>query len=189
MADLATLSEYKAYMGINSTNNDTIVTILLASVSKLVRTYCSRSFTEFYATNKVELHDGGGIGLNLVELPIISVASFEYSTDGGSTYTPLTLYTDYVISAEHGVIRQAKGKPFAKSYNGYKVTYMAGYAICPEDLKLAVFDLVTYYSRSDMAVKSTRLAGSVGSGTVEYVTTANFPSHIRRVLDMYRVGW
>lgn len=209
MADLVTLADYKAYAGITSTTQDTMHSILIASVSKMIRTYCNRSFTEYYANNKIEVRDGGDYYIYLDELPIVSVVSVEQSFDNGQTYSALTNYVGYIVKQDQGCI-QAAGvglhlvdmglavEAYASSsrlpefpylMNGYKITYKGGYSACPEDLKLAVFDLVTYYSRSDMAVKSTRLAGAVGSATLEYITTTNFPAHIRRVLDMYRLAW
>lgn len=208
MADLVTINEYKMYTGISSTNQDVAITLLISTISKLVRTYCNRSFTEYYATNKVEVCDGGDYYIYLEEVPIVSIVSVERSFDNGQTYSLLNNYSDYVVKQNHGAI-QAAGSgvhlvdmglatdtyayntrlpEFPYIMNGYRITYKGGYLTCPEDLKLAVFDLITYYARSDMAVKSTRLAGSVGSATLEYITTSNFPAHIRRVLDMYRLS-
>jgi hypothetical protein len=70
--------------------------------------------------------------------------------------------------------------------NGYKITYTGGYETTPEEIKLAALDLVGYYMKSDMSIKSTRNAGA-NNTSIEYVTTANLPAHIRRVLDLYRL--
>ena len=73
---------------------------------------------------------------------------------------------------------------FTPHINGYKVTYTAGYEELPEDLKVAVLDLVTYYLKNDMAVKSQRDAGS-NTVQIEYITKNTLPSHIARVFDLY----
>ena len=76
---------------------------------------------------------------------------------------------------------------FARAVNGYKVTYTAGYEVIPEDLKIAVMDLVKYYLSNDMAVKSQRDAGS-NTVQIEYITKNTLPSHIARVFDLYKAN-
>ena len=70
--------------------------------------------------------------------------------------------------------------------NGYRITYTGGYETVPNDIKLAALDLIIYYITSDMSIKSTRNVGA-NNTSIEYVTTASLPSHIRRVLDLYRL--
>jgi hypothetical protein len=75
MADLYTVSEYKAYAGINSTNRDAEINLLRTQISSLIRTYCGRSFTDYYATEKIEYFDTtlGDNSIFPVELPIVEV--------------------------------------------------------------------------------------------------------------------
>ncbi len=70
----------------------------------------------------------------------------------------------------------------------YKLTYTAGFEVLPEDLKLAIFDLTTYYMKNDMAVHSNKAPGT-NTVQIEYVTTTNLPSHIKRVLDQYAANY
>ena len=39
MADLITKTDYKAYMGISSTNQDTVIDLLIPKISAFVKTY------------------------------------------------------------------------------------------------------------------------------------------------------
>lgn len=207
-ADLVTLAEVKQYAGINSTNQDTSISTLIPMVSAFVKNYCNRSFVDHYGTALVEVVSGGGSYIYLNEAPIRDITSVEYSVNFGATYAPLTPLVDYVHDVDADRI-QALGftnvsdynsppfvatiqntptfvsQPiFRKHPNGYRVTYRAGYPSVPSDLKLAVIDLVMYYQRNDMAVKSPKSTGST-TAAVEYITNANLPHHIRRVLDMY----
>jgi hypothetical protein len=68
--------------------------------------------------------------------------------------------------------------------NGYKVSYFAGYEVVPEDLRLAVLDLVTYYRKNDGAIHSTKAPGT-NAVQIEYISTTSLPAHIKRVLDFY----
>jgi len=75
MADLYSVSEYKAYAGIQSTTRDAEINLLRAQVSALIRTYCGRSFTDYFTTAKTEYFDttGGETSIFPVELPIVEV--------------------------------------------------------------------------------------------------------------------
>jgi len=55
MAELVTLNEYKSYRGITGVTDDPKLNVIIPSISKLIRNYCGRSFTEYFATDKVEV--------------------------------------------------------------------------------------------------------------------------------------
>lgn len=182
--DLITLAEYKAYIGKASTNDDIAIKSIIPKVSQLVKTYCRRTFVDFVNDAKVETFTGGGC-LAPSEFPLLSVSSVEYSLDYGKTYVALVEFTDYAINTSADtIVPISTDSTFPILINGYKVSYTAGYEVLPEDLKLAVMDLVTYYLKNDMAVKSSRDAGS-NTVQIEYITRNTLPSHIARVLDMY----
>lgn len=186
MSDLVLLSDVKAYAGINSNTQDASISYLIPKVSLYIKNYCGRTLVEYYTTPKVEVFNGGNPEIFLKEAPIRVVSAVEYSQDYGKSYSPLVEFEDYVVDRELEAIAMIKFSVLPKSLNAFKVTYTGGYATVPEDLKLAVVDLIQYYMRSDMAVKSTRTPGS-SSTQVEYVMNATLPSHIRRVLDAYRL--
>jgi len=75
MADLYTVSEYKAYAGISSTTRDAEINNLRAQISSLIKTYCGRSFIDNYSTAKTEYFDltGGESSIFPTELPILEV--------------------------------------------------------------------------------------------------------------------
>jgi len=186
--NLVTLAEYKAYIGINSSNQDTIINAILPKVSALVKNLCRRTFVDYAATDKVEYFDGGTSYISPDEYPIISVTSLEYSSNYGSTYSALADFTDYAVRKASGNIIPTKSLTFSEAINGYKLTYKAGYTELPEDLKLAVLDLVTYYIKNDSAIHSSKAPGT-NSVQIEYVTTTNLPAHIKRVLDLYMANY
>ena len=71
MADLVTKQEYKTYAGINSTNQDAEIDFLIPKVSELVKTYCKRSFIDYYDEAKAEIFKGGFANLLLKETPVV----------------------------------------------------------------------------------------------------------------------
>jgi hypothetical protein len=183
-ANLVTLAEYKAYAGITSTNSDTEINAIIPKVSQLVKTICRRTFVDYVNDSKEEIFTGGWSKLFLKEYPILAIDSVEASTDYGQTYTELIEFTDYVLDREDEAITCIYANEFPKYVNGYKVTYTGGYETLPDDLKIAVLDLVTYYIKNDMSVHSPKAPGT-NSVQIEYVTNANLPAHIMRVLYLY----
>ena len=182
--NLVTKSEYKTYASISSTNHDAEIDLLIPKVSELVKTYCRRTFVDGLDEMLVQRSNGGFNKIILKEGPITQVVSVEQSTDFGLSYTELTEFTDWVLDTEDNTIVSLGDRGFVKAINGYQVSYFAGYEIVPEDLKLAVLDLVTYYRKNDGAIHSTKAPGT-NAVQIEYISTTSLPAHIKRVLDMY----
>ena len=69
-----------------------------------------------------------------------------------------------------------------------KVVYTAGYTSTPEDLKLAMFDLVKYYLKDERRERMT-IAGATVENPLSSSLSGNigFPDHIKRILDMYKI--
>ena len=187
-ANLITRAEYKANAGISSNNQDVAIDSLIPKISQLVKTYCRRSFIDFYDEPKTELFNGGFDKIILKETPLVSVAAVETSTDFGKTFTTLVEFEDYVIDEENDSIIAISNMGFPSLLKGYKVTYFAGYEKVPEDLKLAALDMLVYYMKNDSAVHSSKNSNP-NSMQVEYISGTQFPAHIRRVLDQYTADY
>ena len=184
--DLITKAEYKAYAGINSTNQDIEIDFLIPKVSALVKSYCRRSFVDYLDEVKTEVFQGGFKELLLKETPVTQILSVYYSEDYGQTYTKLVKFTDWVQTGDSVLSINPSG--FKELINGYKVNYFAGYEEIPAELKLAVLDLVTYYRKNDMSVHSTKAPGT-NNVQIEYISTTTLPAHIRRILDLYAADY
>lgn len=181
--NLTTTTDYKNYAGIKSTNEDAILDFIIPKVSQLVKTYCRRTFVDYWDVTKTEIFKGGSSTLILAETPVASVTSVQQSLDYGQTWTSLVEYTDWVLDGDVIVSLDSSGS-FPELLKGYKVEYLGGYAAVPADLEIAVLDLITYYRKNDGSIHSSK---NVGSNTVqiEYISTTSLPAHIRRVLDQY----
>lgn len=180
--NLITRSEYKNYLGITSTTKDQEIDLLIPKVSSLVKTYCRKTFVDYYDETKIEYFDGGFPELVLKESPVVNVQQVSLSTDYGQTYTNLVKFTNWISD---GDLVKCIDYPVFKPYiRGYRVAYTAGYETIPDDLKLAVLDLVEYYSKNNSAVHVNRDV-TPNVTQIQYVATTNFPAHIKRVLDQY----
>jgi len=86
MADLVTVSDYKTYAGINSNTRDSAINNLKSQVSTLIKTYCGRTFIDYYSTEKTEYFDivKGETSIFPLELPIAEVIQL-YERDSSKT--------------------------------------------------------------------------------------------------------
>jgi hypothetical protein len=182
--NLITKTECKAYLGITSSNRDAEIDLLIPKVSALVQTYCRRGLVE-YASSSVytQYSDGGFDRIILRETPVINIISFSTSTDYGTTWTALNQGEDWVLSNDYIYAIKSPGY-FLPYLNGYKIEYFGGYDPLPEDIKLAVLDLVEYYMKNNSAVHVNRDV-TPNVTQIQYIATSNFPAHIKRVLDQY----
>ena len=180
--NLTTRADYKAYAGIKSTNYDAEIDALIPKVSALVKNYCRKSFVDYWDVPLTETYDGGTKILLLKETPVVAIQSVTFSTDYGVTNTALVLNTDYV--ARNDTIISTAQDGFKYLLNGYRVTYTAGYEDVPNDVELAIMDLISYYRQNDSAIHSTKAPGT-NSVQIEYISTTSLPAHIKRVLDLH----
>ena len=193
MANLITLDEYKLSQGLNDLKNDDRLEILITSVSQLVKTYCANSFVDYVTEDKIEFFnvDWESNIIQLTECPVISVTSVEERYNYGADYVAITEADSefYLDLSSDSIYRTTTSGyiDWAIGPGSVKVLYKAGYVTVPEDLKLAIIDLITYYWKSEY--KENR---HIMSATISNVVTSSrwrnigFPDHIARVLELYK---
>ena len=194
MADIVTLSDYKDAEGIGSPKDDLRISRIIPSVSELVKTYCANTFVDFVSSDKTEEFDiyWDTYAVQLTESPVISITSVQERSGYDQSYATLTTgaYEFYLDKRTDSVIRTNESGTRLNWKHGVgsvKVVYRAGYSSTPEDLKLAVFDLVTYYLKDEHKERRTLGGASIQnqSSTTQRDNVA-FPDHIKRVLDLYK---
>lgn len=196
MADLITVQEFKNAEGIAGNKDDQRLAIIVPQVSDLAKKYCGTSFVDFYSSDKTEVitvKDNYTTTIITSESPLISVTSVKERTGYGEAYQTLTTgnYEYYVDTASDSIIRTTDSggeKYWASGVGSVEIQYRAGYSAAPADLKLALFDLVLYYLRDEHKERKT-IAGATlqNQGTSGVRNNTDFPDHIKRVLDLYRV--
>ena len=201
MADLITLQQYKDFAGLTGVTMDARINVIIDSVSELVKNYCGTSIIDDYSSNKTEyfdIHDNETTRVMLDEGPINTVSSVSERESQADAY--VTLITEnsdssgkyeYVVDTmTDSIIRTNENvdKAFPKGRKAVKVVYTAGYSSCPEDLKLAIFDLVKYYLKDERKERMQIAGAMIENPTSTSIrNNAGFPDHIKRVLDMYKV--
>ena len=201
-ADLVTLDAYKEFVGVKNTDKDGRRQLLITLVSKLVKSYCARTFIDFVTLDKTEYFDARTTEVTLAEFPVISITSVKTSIDGGITQVTLTeneasgagFFADLEDSK---IFTQVEDLQFLTTvghpHKSLEVVYNAGYTedndgVTPEvplDLRIAVFDLVAYYENNEKTISKQMAAASIDNPTS--TTTNDFPPHIKRILDLYRM--
>lgn len=191
--NLLTLEEYKAFKGISGFTEDNKITPLITAVSQFIKTYCGRTFVDYYATNLVETFNisWDTSFVTLRETPVVELVSVEERESLADAYVALTsaeFYLDPYLDVVYRVNTNGNGYTKYKQGPGaVRITYKAGYASCPEDLKLAATDLINYHLKEDF--KSSRSIGTTsmqGPTSKGIIGGAALPDHIKRVLDLYR---
>ena len=194
MANLITLADYKDAEGIQSPKDDLRINSLIPSISQLVKTYCGNSIVDFYSSNKIEDFDiyWETFAVQLTESPIVDVVSVQERGSYDEAYTTLTTgaHEYYLDTRTDSIIRtnNSGGRiNWKHGVGAVRVTYKAGYASTPEDLKLAVSDLITYYLKDEHKERRTLGAASIqNTASTSQRNNVAFPDHIKRVLDLYK---
>lgn len=181
---LVTLEEYKTFAQISSNQQDDRITQLIPMVSFFVKNYCNRKFVDYYNVEKTEYWSDGGNFFFTDEQPIRSVTSVEVKFAPTSAYEVLTADVDYSWDKAVDCIAALNEDGFPQFPNAVKIVYKGGYSDIPEDLKLGVLDLITYYLKGESSPRKSLNSNQI---SVEYVTSADLPHHIKRVFDLYRI--
>jgi len=196
MADLITVNEYKDAEGLRGEKDDDRLAVIVPQVSDLVKKYCGTSFLDYYSSDKVEtftIRDNHTSTIIVSESPLVSITKVEEREGYSDSYTELTTakYEYYADIEDDAIIRTNENGneiSWKKGVGSVKITYRAGYASTPRDLQLALFDLVNYYIKDEHKERRS-LGGAVqqNQGTSGIRSSSDFPDHIKRVLDLYRV--
>ena len=201
MANLVKLQQYKDFAGLQGVKTDARINVIIPQVTEVVKNYCGTSIVDYYSSAKTEyfdINDSLTDRIMLDESPVNTVTSVQEREDQAASYVTLITensdssgkYEYIVDSMTDSIIRTNEDvdKAFPKGRKAVKVVYTAGYSACPEDLKLAIFDLVKYYLKDERKERM-----SIGGATIENPVSTSirnntgFPDHIKRVLDMYKV--
>ena len=193
MADLITLAIYKDAEGLSTPKEDIKINAIIPSVSQLVKTYCGNSFVDFYSSNKTETFtiDWSTHIVQLTESPVNAIVSVQERDAYNDSYTTLTTGAyEYALNTNtDSILRTTSSgyKNWPTGVDAVKIVYTAGYSSVPEDLKLAVIDLITYYLKDEHKERRTIAGASIqNQASSSQRNNVAFPDHIKRVLDLYK---
>lgn len=181
---IVTLADYKTFAEIGSNTQDTRLTLILDLVDSLVNTYCNRKFEQAtYTEEQVEIINS--ISIFIDNPPLNSVTTLEYFSQG-KVWTVVDA-ADFLEYSEEGHIEIISNNIVTLGIlKPFRVTYSGGFTTIPADLKLAVFDLTTFYHKREKSPRVVQNNTSVTSAS-DKISRSQMPAHIKRVLDLYRI--
>lgn len=150
---VVSLVEVKAWLKVDSTDDDTLLTSLIASATAECEAYSGLSFIT--RTRTVKLTSFGGKDLILPYGPVTALSSITYSDEDDA---PQTIdAADYTLDSASGLarVRVTESWPYTNDIlNNVTVTYVAGYAnaaAVPEVIKTAIKQKIAldYEKRGD----------------------------------------
>ena len=192
--DLTTLSQVKALLEQTEDNWDALITELIGAVSERCASYCNRDFER---AERVEYHSGGGQYLYLKGLPVQSIASI-HGSDTWEWEEGSLVPADHYQLLSAGLVGCRFGAwPYGPK--ALKVTYTGGFdqpvgegeetpeecTPIPADLEMAARNQVAYEfrRRKDIGLESV----SFPDGSIQKVSSGEFLSSVKQVLDRYRI--
>lgn len=179
--NVLSLVEYKMFKGINNPNKDLELQPLVDSVNSIIKEYCQTSFGSTTVTGvRVDQYNWNIV---LPEAPVISVESLGIKRS--STETEVLVEDEqYLLYKGEGTIEIVDPSiVLPKNPKSFIVDYTYGMDNTPFSLKQAAVELVTYYNKREF-----NKSKDIGNGqSVDFTDSVILPSHIRTILDMYRV--
>lgn len=138
---IVTLAEMKTYLGIADASYDSFLTQQLTMVNSAIENYCGRKFDPITYTETIykdELLQKNYLDkIYLYHYPVNSVTSV--TDEDGKTYT-IRLQSDVgkIVNVEDGDKTQ-----WFYDHDELTIVYEAGFTTMPEDLKQAVYSIVS----------------------------------------------
>jgi len=161
---------------------DNQLEVLIDQMTAVFESYCERKFA---SRSYTEYHDGNAEKyLFPKHYPIISVTSIHDDSDWNWGADKLVDSTTYRIQDERVIV--LKSSLWSKDEQNVKITYVAGYATIPAELKLACIEEVArkYKNRNEIDV----LARTAEDGSITKYAKDLLPSTKAILIRYMRVG-
>lgn len=177
MANLTTIENLKSWLQIQGSDDDALLTRLIAAASGFIQAWLNRSFAS-QAYN--EVRDGTGTNRMVFgDYPVTAVSSVvvnglpippsvEYGQPGYSFDERRLVLTGYV---------------FSKGIGNVSISYTAGFSETPNEIENACIELISlrYKERDRIGHQSKSLGGE----TVSFIVK-DMPDSVRTILNNYR---
>jgi hypothetical protein len=187
---LVSTTSMTTYLGIAlGSTEESECDLLINAASRLAVDYTGRGMdnngvSRLLSTSRTEYYDGDGTDtLHLRSYPISAVTSIYVDPDRDYGSSDLLDTDDYVYYENEGKIC-TDGSLFSPGRKSIKVTYTGGYTSIPEDLQLAIKELVLFWYKrnTDKRVGVTNI--SVGDKSMGY--EPNIPESVLSTFKRYR---
>ena len=148
ITDPVSLADAKAYLRVDFTKDDALITNMISTAIKWGEAYTARQFSNHQWIAYFDSDESGCIKLQ--RSPLTTLTSVETSSDGA-----YSAYTDFILKQKSGysdiILNTSVTLDDTVAYT-FKVTFESGYADIPPMLKDAVLEHVSflYENRADV---------------------------------------
>jgi len=196
-----TLAEAKAYLRVDSSGDDALITSLIVSARKLCEEHMQRAIMsqtlQLFLDNLDDIDEPLWEGMrtgpylnyykNYIDLPMPPVTSVTHvktydDEDTATTFASTKYYVDNAKEPARIVLRTGETFPTSlRVANAIEVKYIVGYASAsavPEPIKFAIYQVLTYLyeHRGDMYEGKTSLPATAGRLLSPYVVYSGLGS-------------
>lgn len=195
---LTTVTRLKAFLGINVSTYDSILEVIINSVTDFIENECDRRFKQT-ANTGILLDGEGKTSMLLPQWPVkngVTFTLYERSSVNYGDNTWRTISSDkYRVNEDSGIIKMNSN--FREGFQNYKVDYTSGYAfenvtgtLVPlSDVGLSDLELVVW-KLAGRAYNERKSSGNVASlrlynYAVTYSKEAYSDDEIKQVLSKY----
>ncbi len=156
--------------------------IAIDAACEAVRGYVDQELETATSTNVWQDGDGSA-SLLLPVFPVTSVTAVSVYTDKTDTAPEvLVLDTDYVVDSGPGMVHRIDGGTFTRGRQNVKLTYAAGYATVPSDVRMVALQVAARIYEVGMVEND-----SAGGMSATYVKGAgSLTTDERHTLRRYR---
>ncbi|MCI0706040.1 MAG: phage gp6-like head-tail connector protein [Ignavibacteriae bacterium] len=196
--DIVSLSELKSYLRKTDTNQDNFLQDWITIVSGQIERYCDRKFRAQTISN--EIHDGDGTNrLYTHYFPIAGLAgqsdveklsSLQFSNTPDDEWEDIEINIDHIFIDEHKPYIELYDEIFPAGRRNIRVSYFAGYATVPEDVKRMACEMCAMVWKESNAGGIFQLGEAFRrteeSGTEFTKEIIDLDARWKSVLDRYR---
>ncbi|ANM12050.1 phage head-tail connector protein [Rhizobium sp. N324] len=194
-ADLVTLSDVKAELGLTGGGDDAVLKRYLAGASLAIAQYCNRTFVQ--ETVKDEIWPDREFYAFQVAGSLSDIQLSRWPLSGDVTVTEngdaLTSGTDFRVDAKTGIATRIDTNAYPREWQAWPLsfTYTAGYSSIPADVQDAAIRMVKarYMARGrDPFLRSENIPGvrDVSYWIATGSDAGNMPPDVADILDNYR---
>jgi len=170
---LTSLSDVKETLGISGTAKDNLLIRKINQATDIIEGYCALAYNHHFKSTVYTNEEYDGSGANTLSLkmrPVIIISSLQrrQTTQNEADWDDIDA-DSYFTDLNAGVIEYLSNQGLA--WNGYRVSYTAGYATIPADLAEACVTLAAYLYENGAAGTSVKKKKE-GQRELEYFEVA-----------------
>jgi hypothetical protein len=183
--ELCSLADCKTLLGLTTSAQEAVVTLVKNGVEAFVKNFCGR---DFIVTTYTEYPEGdGGNSIRVRQYPITSITSIHIDASREFTAASLVPATDYITDPrmrEIGWI-DLYAYQFSRSRGANKIVYVAGHSTIPYDLSMAVKAIICKQYKVIDKKMFAEVSQSAGDMTIT-LSPDTFPKDAMEVLMRHR---